>query len=213
MSTTERDDSFMAQFRCPTGSQGREVAALMNQEHDQLTKWGLSHVKVDSRFVILDVGCGGGRTVGKLADLAVEGWVFGVDYSKDMVEFSKEKNRKLIAEGKIQLLQGSVEKLSFPKGFFDLVTAVENFYFWHNLLGAFQELHRVLKSGGWLLLVNEMIKDGRYEVDNAQTITRAHVRLLALEELETLLRSAGFCKVEILRKARSPWNVLLAKKA
>jgi len=173
----------------------------------------MSHVKIEPQFRVLDVGCGGGRTIGKLANLTVEGWVFGVDYSKDMVKFSKERNRKLVEEGRIQLLQSSVHKMSFPDGFFDLVTAVETYYFWDTLQGAFRELNRVLKPGGKLLLVNEMIKDGEYEVDNAQMIARAHVHLRALEELMALLKSEGFIDVKIFRKAGSPWNALLAKKA
>jgi ubiquinone/menaquinone biosynthesis C-methylase UbiE len=32
---------------------------------------------------VLDVGCGGGRTVNKLAAIATQGKVYGVDYSKE----------------------------------------------------------------------------------------------------------------------------------
>jgi len=213
MATIKRDDTLMCQFRCPTGAQGRTVAALMNREHDQLTNWGLSHVKIEPFCVVLDVGCGGGRTLGKLASHATGGRVFGIDYSKDMVKFSKRNNRKLVDKERVHLLQGSVEKMSFPDGFFNLVTAVETYYFWGNLPGAFRELNRVLKPGGKLLIVNEMIKDGKYEIDNAQMITRAQVHLRASEELILLLKLAGFIDVEIFRKACSPWNALLAKKA
>ncbi len=188
MAAIKRDDPLMCQFRCPTGAQGRTVAALMNREHDQLTNWGLNHVKIESVSVVLDVGCGGGRTLGKLASHAIGGRVFGIDYSKDMVEFSKGTNRKFVDKEQIHLLQGAVEKMSFPDGFFDLVTAIETYYFWGNLPGAFRELNRVLKTGGKLLIVNEMIKDGKYEVDNAQMIARAHVHLRASEELILLLK-------------------------
>ena len=66
---------------------------------------------------------------------------------------------------RIQLVQGSVERLSFLEDFFDLVTAFETYYFWTNLPNAFTEIKRVLKPGGTLLIVSEMIKDGAYEVD------------------------------------------------
>jgi len=211
MPNTERDDNFMSQFRCPTGTIGREVAALMNREHDALTNWGLSHVKIEPTFRVLDVGCGGGRTMDKLVDLTEEGCVFGVDYSKDMVKFSKKINREHIAEGQIHLLQGSVQKLSFLDHIFDLVVGVETYYFWGNLSEAFREVHNVLKTGGRLLLVNEMVKDGKFEVDNARIIARTNVHLMGLEEIEALLRLTGF-EVETFRKACSPWNALLAKK-
>ena len=90
----------MDQFHCPTGIAGRTVAASMNKHHNLLSTWGLKHVKIEPKFVILDVGCGGGRTMGKLANQAVEGRVFGIDYSKDMVAYSWQENRKLVEEGK-----------------------------------------------------------------------------------------------------------------
>jgi ubiquinone/menaquinone biosynthesis C-methylase UbiE len=214
MANPDRDDEmFMGQFRCPTGVQGRTVASLMNRAHNMLTNWALSHVKIEQTFVVLDIGCGGGRTINKMANHTVKGKAFGIDYSKDMIKYSKEKNRQHIKKGQIHLLQASVEKMSFFDNFFDLVTAIETYYFWDNLPDSLHEVNRVLKPGGTLLIVNEMIKDGKYEKDNAQTIAKAHVHLVTLKEFQQLLKSAGFINVEFFRKTKSPWNVLLAKKA
>ena len=202
----------MGQFRRPTGVQGRAVAALMNKEHNLLSTWGLNHIKIEPAFTVLDVGCGGGKTIGKLAKQTVQGRVFGIDYSKDMVEYSKEENKKLVDEGRVMLIEGSVEKMRFPTNFFDLVTAIETYYFWSNLTKAFQEINRVLKQGGKILIVSEMIKDGKYEIENAETIAKAHVKLLSMQEIEIVLHSAGFINVRIFRKPCSPWNVIIAQK-
>jgi 2-polyprenyl-3-methyl-5-hydroxy-6-metoxy-1,4-benzoquinol methylase len=35
--------------------------------------WGLKHVSIDSDAAILDVGCGGGTTIHKLAAIATKG--------------------------------------------------------------------------------------------------------------------------------------------
>ena len=42
----------------------------MNLGHENMTDWGLGHVTVGSHFKVLDVGCGGGRTIEKLAAMA-----------------------------------------------------------------------------------------------------------------------------------------------
>ena len=81
---------LMDQFRRPTGRIGRFAAALMNRGHKPLTLWGLTHVKIEPNYIILDVGCGGGKTVNRLAQQAPLGKVFGIDYSADMVKYSKK---------------------------------------------------------------------------------------------------------------------------
>ncbi|MBN1244951.1 class I SAM-dependent methyltransferase [Candidatus Bathyarchaeota archaeon] len=203
---------LMDQFRRPMGRRGRLVAALMNRGHKPLTSWGLTHVHIKPDYVILDVGCGGGKTVNRLAQQAASGKVFGIDYSADMVEYSKKVNKKLIAENRVEIVEGSVEKTGFSNDFFDLVTAIETYYFWPSFSDALREIRLVLKPAGKLLMVNEMVKDGVYEIKHAKMIEQAHVRLIPLEEIRNTLLSAGFADVQIFTKAGSPWNAVLAQK-
>jgi SAM-dependent methyltransferase len=200
------------QYRCPTGRPGRYIAKLMNQGHEPLTLWGLTKVKIASSDVILDVGCGGGATVRKLAKLAPHGKVFGIDISHDMVEYSKKVNENLIAPNRIQIIEGSVEKMSFPDNYFDLVTAFETYYFWSNFRNALKEIKRVLKPSGKLHLVNEMVKDGLYEVKNAKLIAETHVRLIPLQEIRNIMLAIGFVDVQVFTETESPWNAVLAQK-
>ncbi len=201
-----------SQYRCPTGVLGREVALSMNKGHWNLTTWGLKQVNVKTDFIILDVGCGGGKTISRLARRAGHGKVYGLDQSLDMVDYSRQINRKLVAKNRVEIVHGSVEKTGFKSEFFDLVTAVETYYFWPNLADSFREIKRVLKKGGYLLIINEMVKDGSYEVENAELIAKTQVHLMALEELRKTLLSADYRNVEICKKRKSDWNAILAQK-
>jgi SAM-dependent methyltransferase len=205
-------EDHWSQYKCPTGVLGRTVAANMNMYHWNLTTWGLKHVSIKSGFVILDVGCGGGKTVSRLARRANQGKVCGLDQSADMVDYSSQINRKLISENRVEIVQGSVEKTSFKDEFFDLVTAVETYYFWPNLAEAFREIKRILKKGGYLLIINEMIKDGTYEVENAEIIAKTQVHLVPLQEMQRILQSAGFISTKVYRKRKSKWNAILSQK-
>ena len=129
-----------------------------------------------------------------------------------MVEYSKKLNKKLIATNHVEIIEGSVEKMVFSEDFFDLVTAIETYYFWSNFPDALKEIRRVLKPGGKLLIVNEMVMDGVYEVKFAKTIERAHVNLIPLHEIRDLLYAEGYKDVQIFTKNTSPWNTILAKK-
>ncbi|MCJ7713004.1 class I SAM-dependent methyltransferase [Candidatus Bathyarchaeota archaeon] len=212
MQLKKKDTSILEQFRCPTGLHGRTVAASMNKSHSALSKWGLNKINLGSRFVILDVGCGGGKNLTRMVRLAFQGKVFGMDYSATMVKYSREKNKRLITQNRLEIIQGSVEKICFQENFFDLVTAIETYYFWPNLLDAFREINRVLKPTRNLVIINEMIKNGIYEVDNAEIIKKTHVHLLTLDKLKCILQSAGFVNVQTFTKINSPWNAILAQK-
>jgi ubiquinone/menaquinone biosynthesis C-methylase UbiE len=203
---------LMDQYRCPTGEDGRKIAASMNRGHEPLTLWGLSHLTIKPDWAVLDVGCGGGKTVHRLAKLVPKGKVYGLDYSADMVQYSKEINQDLIAQNRVEIAEGTVEKIPFPEDFFDLVTAIETYYFWNNFTAALEEINRVLKPDGRLLLVNEMIKDGKYEVEHAKLIEQTHVRLIPVTEIQKAVWRAGFVAVQVFTKVSSPWNAVLAKK-
>ena len=210
--TTPAKDHW-SQYKCPTGVSGRTVAANMNKGHWDLTTWGLKHLGIKSGFVILDVGCGGGKTISRLARRAGQGKVYGLDQSADMVDYSRQINIKLVAKNRAEIVQGSAEKTGFKDEFFDLVTAIETYYFWPNLADAFREIKRILKKGGYLLIINEMIKDGTYEVENAKMIAKTQVCLVPLEEIQRILYAVGFSTVKVYRKRKSKWNAIVAQKA
>ncbi len=205
-------ENHWSQYRCPTGISGRKVAANMNKNHWDLTTWGLKHVKIKSNSVILDVGCGGGKTISRLARRAIQGKIYGIDHSEDMVEHSKQVNKGLIATNRVEILQATVEKTGFKDDFFDLVTAIETYYFWPHRAESFQEIKRILKKEGYLLIVSEMIKDGVFEVENAEIIAKTKVNLVPLQEMQRMLHSAGFSSVNVYKKRKSKWEAILAQK-
>jgi SAM-dependent methyltransferase len=111
------------QVRKPSGPVGKSVVWAMNLGHSAMTDWGLQQLIVPENATILDVGCGGGRTVRRLAALAPGGKVVGLDYSAASVAVSRDTNAKDIQAGRIQIEQGSVAALPFPECTFDVITA------------------------------------------------------------------------------------------
>ena len=194
------------------GIKGKKVAKMMNKHHSGLTDWGIKKVKIKPTFTILDIGCGGGKTIQKLAKLVPQGKVLGIDHSKDMVDFAREINKEGIRQDVVSIVERSVERTDFPDNFFDLITAVETYYFWPSLFLAFKEIKRVLKSKGKIILINEMIQNGIYEIENAETIANTQVQLRPLEEIKKMLTKAGFVRIEIFTKKGSAWNVIIAQK-
>jgi len=121
------------QVRKPGGLLGRRLVRAMNLTHAPLTDWGLDQLAVGNATAILDVGCGGGRTVHRLAALAPGGKVIGLDYSATCVAASRDFNAKEIEAGQARIDLGSVAALPFADSTFDIVTAVETHYYWPDL--------------------------------------------------------------------------------
>ena len=125
---------------------------------------------------------------------------------------SRKVNNRLAALNRVEITEGSVEKTDFKDSLFNLVTAIETYYFWPDLPTAFREIKRILKTGGLLLIVSEMIKDGTFELENAEIISKTQVHLLPPAKIKELLLLAGFRSVKVFKKIKSPWNLILAQK-
>ena len=142
------DKELIKNARKPVGELGHQILDRMNKSHESMAQWGVSHFEVkeeDSK--ILDIGCGGGRNIERFAEqISKDGRVVGIDYSEVSVEKSIELNKKLIDEGIVNVLQGSVSDMPFYDETFDIVTGFETIYFWPDFINDLKEVNRVLKK-------------------------------------------------------------------
>jgi ubiquinone/menaquinone biosynthesis C-methylase UbiE len=86
---------LMNQVRRPSRCIERGYLWLMNLSHSAVTDWGLRHVTIEKRFTVLDVGCGGGRTIERLAAIASDGFIYGIDYTSGSVATSSGAKRRV----------------------------------------------------------------------------------------------------------------------
>lgn len=141
---------FFSNMRKPEGKLGNIQLKSMNKEHTPVSLWGLKHLNISPDDVILDIGCGGGMNINRMAQGAKK--VYGVDYSIESVNLSKEVNEDLIKEGRVEVHEGNVMDLPFEDNSFGIVTAFETVYFWPDIVKSFGEVKRVLKPGGMFLI-------------------------------------------------------------
>jgi ubiquinone/menaquinone biosynthesis C-methylase UbiE len=141
---------FFSNMRKPEGKLGNIQLKSMNKEHTPVSLWGLKHLNISPDDIVLDIGCGGGMNINRMAQTAKK--VYGVDYSIESVNLSKEVNEDLIREGRVEVHEGDVMDLPFDDDTFDIVTAFETVYFWPDIIKSFGEVKRVLKPGGMFLI-------------------------------------------------------------
>ena len=200
------------QVRKPNRWIGRPFLWLMNRSHSTLTNWGLQPFSIEKNFKILDIGCGGGRTIEKLAAVASEGVVCGVDYASGSVAVSRSKNAELIKSGRVDVRKGSVSQLPFPDGSFDLATAVETQYYWPDLVNDMKEVRRVLKSGGRLVVIAETYEGGRLDRLKAPAMKLLKSSHLSADDHRQLFLSAGYDDVQIIEEKKRGWICATGRK-
>ena len=148
-------DYLLHEFhRLPNGNFSRSIAAGYARWFD-LTMLGLmSDARAEMARSLsgarsaLDVGCGGGRLAGAMAQAGIAD-VWGLDPCPYLLQTAAENFPD------VRFIQGVAEKTPFPEERFDAAGAA---FLFHELPGAvadkaLSELHRILKDGGRLEIV------------------------------------------------------------
>jgi ubiquinone/menaquinone biosynthesis C-methylase UbiE len=203
------------QCQKPTGWLGRLILWNMNSRHSKVTDWGLSKISIQKQDIILDIGCGGGRTVSKLAAHATGGKVYGLDYSQASVAVAKGTNRSWIEMGRVEIHVGSVSRLPFPANTFDLVTAVETHFWWPDLPADMREVSRVLKPGGMLIIIAEIYKGANTKTAKLaeKYLPMSGMKLLSVDEHRELFANAAYSDIQIIEESSKGWICATGRKA
>lgn len=133
-----RDTSFFVQFLdARTGIEGER----------QVKELEIAVLAVDPGACVLDVGCGTGDDAREIAGLVgPNGKVVGLDSSAAMVEESRK--RASSSSLPVEFVQGDAYKLQFPDRSFDRTRADRVFVHLQDPERALDEMVRVLKPGG-----------------------------------------------------------------
>lgn len=185
---------FLAsQFRQPSGAFGRFLMGrLLNQGNARINQLTVELLDVQASNHVLDIGFGGGATLGMMAERIDSGKIYGVDFSEPMVQQAERKFQALLQSGKLWIQFADVQKLRFESEMFDKVCTVNTIYFWPEPLMVLREIRRVMKRGGFLV-VSIRAADKMKDLGFAQY----NFRLYSPTELSSLLESAGFTGVYV----------------
>ncbi len=151
---------------------------------------------------VLDMGCGMGLLTRELA-LAVgpTGYVLGIDNSRPMLALAQRRCGDL---GQIELKEGSVTAIPEPDNGLDAIACTQLLLYLPDVAQTIQEMHRVLKPGGRVAIVETDWRNVLLECDD-----QPFMRQLFAEwessipsphlpgQLEALLVAAKFSAIQV----------------
>ncbi|MFY1635608.1 class I SAM-dependent methyltransferase [Solwaraspora sp. WMMB335] len=168
-------------------------------------------VRSTGNITVADVGCGPGRVTVLLAGHGLD--AFGVDLSPGMIGYARQAYPGLRFE------VGSMLDLDLPDGGLGGLLAYFSIIHlpWQRRPAAFAEFHRVLVSGGYLMLVFQIGDDIRHrdEFEGKQIDLCFHRQRPA--EVARLLTEAGFLVLVTVEQTpptpdRPPLGILVARR-
>lgn len=182
------------QLRCPSGDAGKEAGRRMADMNQEANTWAITLLDVEGTDAVLEIGFGPGAA---LADIAkcTTGQVAGIELSETMLAMAQERNAEAIRMGKMTLEQGDAAELPYDDDTFDKVLCMNVLYFWENPLQCLQEIHRVLKDDGFLVLSFLAVENWLPGLKESGLF-----RAFTAEEAEALLEEAGFTGIGIHKK-------------
>ena len=185
--------SFNSQFAHPEGWMGRLVGMILAWKNRGRNAWAIALLDVQSNDRVLEIGFGPGQAIEEVAKLTPNGFIAGIDLSDVMVAQASRRNAAAIRAGRVLLQQGAESPLPFEDDRFNKVFAVNSMQFWSNPTAGLQEVRRVLKPGGRVVIT----------IQPMWAKTEEQVQSVA-EKLIRQLKQAGFKQVRLETRQSKP---------
>ena len=114
---------------------------------------------------VLEIGCGNGYTLGHLKTSFSNFLFTGLDFSEDLLKIARNRNLS-----GVNFEQGDARKMRFDNEKFDVVfteRCIINLLSWEEQQLALNEMHRILKKGGYILFI-ESFSEGYNNLNKAR---------------------------------------------
>ena len=177
------------QFGNPAGLGGMVSTFVMNRLNQEQYQAVIDHIDIQATDTVLDIGFGNGYLLRRLAKQNPEK-MYGIEISPDMLNTTVKKNRKMIEQGKMQLILSDVQDIPLDDCSIDKACTVNTVYFWQDLHRGFSEIKRILKPDG--IFLNVLY--AREWLDKLP-ITRYGFAKHTIEQLEMATKESGL-KIE-----------------
>ena len=161
-------------------------AEEMETGHGKNVSKFLNTISFDTPFRFLDVGCGNGWVVRKIAEKENCKKAIGIDKSKEMIIQSKKK----IISNKEDFSHTDIESFEH-RGKFDFIFSMESLYYADSIEIALMKIYKLLKPGGQFFCGTDFYTDNKATARWA-SIMKIQMHLHSKKEWKKFFQNTGF---------------------
>ena len=161
-------------------------AEIMEREHGKNVMKFLKTISFDKPFSFLDVGCGNGWIVRKIAQDKNCKKAVGIDKSKKMINQAKKKQ----LSKKEKYIHTDIQSWNHT-GKFDYIFSMEALYYAESIEESLKKIFKMIKPEGEFFCGTDFYKDNKATAKWAK-IMKLKMHLHSKQEWKKLFRDAGF---------------------
>jgi tocopherol O-methyltransferase len=162
--------------------------------------WNLLHLDGEKPLQVLDAGCGVGGTTIYLAEKYPTVTFTGIAIAPSEIELATEFAAQNKVTRNTRFLQNNYSRTSFPDCSFNGIIALESINYAQNTKEFLQEMHRVLKPGGRLVILDgfrlqRKLSSLMQRVYHHWASGRAIDDLVSIDDCVQLMNQQGFQQI------------------
>jgi len=202
------DKLMTTQAREPSGFLGQwvlpKIFDLSNLAQNKTT---LQLLNIKDNLKLLDVGCGTGHLLQTLSTSVNSIDMTGIDNSKVMLSVAQKRHAGSIRSGRVSIRKASWANLEFADNTFDRINASNVVYFWERPLDILNNLYRVTKKGG-LIVISLRVDDSL----DPRIMKQFGYSLYDDQSLSSLMINSKFTNIQLTdktaRNRNKTWRLL-----
>ncbi|WP_077401459.1 class I SAM-dependent methyltransferase [Cellulophaga omnivescoria] len=183
------------QLANPSGQFGIDIALGMNTMNEFISKTTYELLKINDNNAVLEIGIGNGKFIKDILDNTSRVSYTGIDISETMITEAKRINSSLFETGYVDIFVADIEKIPVWDETFDKICTVNTIYFWKNPIKALEEVYRVLKKKGILIVSFRPFISGQ-----TLDFTQYGFKEYRNEDFESLIEQTNFKIIERIEK-------------
>jgi len=152
----------------PDGRLGWRYDRVVSEWNDETAEWyaarygeyATNRLAVDALdvardAVVVDVGCGTGSALRRIAPRVPDGRLFGIDPTPRMIAIARERAAEDPNGHRIEFVVAAAERCPLEDRLADVVLAFDSIDHWKDRTAGLSEVSRLLRPGGRLVVVKD----------------------------------------------------------